>query len=173
MMKNADMNREIVLVLHNIRSAHNVGAMFRTGDGMGVSRIYLSGYTQAPAEEGRRILREGEAALRKTALGAEHAVPWERVENPVELVERLRDDGFSIVSLESGAGGSDIRGYHPEDDVALLVGHETEGIAPELLSVSDVIVEIPMAGIKNSLNVSVAAGIALFWLNDTIEEESG
>jgi 23S rRNA (guanosine2251-2'-O)-methyltransferase len=158
------MRHDIVLILHNIRSAHNVGSMFRTADGAGVSRIFLSGYTQAPAEDGRRMLREGEAALRKTALGAEYAVPWEWTDDLPHLLVRLKKDGFTIVSLECGVGGTDIREYHPEGGLALLVGHETEGIAPEILATSDAIVEIPMAGAKESLNVSVAAGIALFWL---------
>lgn len=159
------MDRSIVLILHNIRSAHNVGSMFRTADGMGVAKIFLSGYTQTPAEENRRLLREGEAALRKTALGAEYAVPWERVEDPLALMETLGGDGFTIISLESGVGGTDLRAYRPEGNIALLVGHETEGIASDLLDASDIVLEIPMAGVKGSLNVSVAAGIALFHLS--------
>lgn len=166
-----DTGRKIVLVLHNIRSAHNVGAMFRTGDGLGVSRIYLSGYTQAPAEKERMALREGEAALRKTALGAEYAVSWERVADPVGLLARLKGEGFSVVALESGVGGTDIARYRPLGDVALVVGHETEGVSPDLLGMSDAVVEIPMRGMKGSLNVSVAAGIALFSLAGTMEED--
>ncbi len=158
------MERKLVLILHDIRSAHNVGSMFRTADGTGVSRIFLSGYTQAPAEQGRRMLREGEKALAKTALGAEYTVPWEQVDGLIPLLIRLRAEGYAIVSLEVGAGGTDIREFRPTGDTALIMGHEADGIASDILAASDAIIEIPMAGAKESLNVSVAAGIALFLL---------
>lgn len=158
------MERKLVLILHDIRSAHNVGSMFRTADGTGVSRIFLSGYTQAPAEQGRRMLREGEKALAKTALGAEYTMSWEQVDSLIPLLTRLRAEGYTIVSLEVDAGGTDIREFRPTGDTALIVGHETDGVASEILATSDAIVEIPMAGAKESFNVSVAAGIALFLL---------
>jgi len=164
------MERKTVLVMHDIRSAHNVGSMFRTADGLGVTRIYLSGYSQVPAIEGQRFLTDAEKALRKTALGAEYAVPWERAGSLPDLLAALRENGYSVVSLECGTGGTDIRRYRPVGDIALIVGNETEGISDDILSGSDAVLEIPMRGVKESLNVSVATGIALFRLNGTIEE---
>lgn len=139
--------------------------MFRTADGMGVSQVFLSGYTQAPAEKGRRFRTDAEKSLAKTALGAEYSVPWDRTGDLPALLGRLRGDGFRIVSLESGVGGWDIRSFEPEGDIALLVGNETEGIGSGTLATSDVVLEIPMRGSKESLNVSVAAAIALFALS--------
>ncbi|NTW46129.1 MAG: RNA methyltransferase [Candidatus Moranbacteria bacterium] len=156
---------DLILVLHDIRSAHNVGSMFRTADGAGVSKIYLSGYTQAPAESGRTRLTRAERDLAKTALGAEHSVPWERVPDLSALVARLRAEGQSIVALESTRGSVDYRSYRPERDLALFVGNETEGVNRDILAGSDAVLSIPMRGTKESLNVSVAAGIVLFSLN--------
>lgn len=164
------MSRNVVLVLHDIRSAYNVGSMFRTADGMGVSRIYLSGYTQAPAEAGKRFLTDAQKALHKTALGAEYSVPWERTEDVSRLLDRLHGEGCHIVSLESGVGGSNIRSFGSGvGDVALFVGNEISGVEVDILARSDSVLEIPMRGVKRSLNVAVAVGIALFQLDDTME----
>ncbi len=163
------MSHKLFLILHDIRSAHNVGAMLRTADGAGVSKIYLSGYTQVPAEQGKKWLTDAEKSLAKTALGAEHTVPWERVSDIGERLSRLRSDGVAIVSLEAGEGSIDYRSFVPTGSVALVVGNETEGIDPDIIRISDAVLEIPMRGVKRSLNVSVAAGIALFSLNDTME----
>jgi tRNA G18 (ribose-2'-O)-methylase SpoU len=164
------MSHKLFLILHDIRSAHNVGAMIRTADGAGVSKIYFSGYTQAPAELGRQWKTDAEKSLAKTALGAEYGVPWERVSDLFELLATFRADGVEIVSLESDKKSVDYRSYKPRGDVALIVGNETEGVSPEVLEESDVVVEIPMRGAKESLNVSVATGIALFSLMSTIEK---
>lgn len=166
------MNPSIVLILHDIRSAHNVGSMFRTADGAGVSRIFLSGYTQAPAEERKRFPTDAEKAIRKTALGAEYAVPWERSDGELaRLFDRLRHEGYLIVSLEQADGSLDYRDFSPDRPVALVVGNETAGVSGETLAMSDVILEIPMAGVKESLNVSVATGIALFSLTGTMKKD--
>ncbi len=167
------MFHKLYLVLHNIRSAHNVGAMIRTADGAGVSKIYFSGYTQIPAEKGKLFRTDAEKSLAKTALGAEYTVPWEPSFDIWELLEKLRAENVEIVSLESGSGSIDYRGFIPKGEVALIVGNETEGVLREILDVSDVVLEIPMKGAKESLNVSVAAGIALFSLMSTMEREEG
>lgn len=167
------MSHGLYLILHDIRSAHNVGAMFRTADGAGVTKILLSGYTQAPAEQGKKWLTDAEKSLAKTALGSEHSVPWERISDINESLSRLRDKNVQIVALETGDGSIDYRSFVPQGDVALIVGNETEGIDPKILRVSDVILEIPMRGKKESLNVSVAAGIALFSLVSTMEIRNG
>lgn len=163
------MSHKLFLILHDIRSAHNVGAMFRTADGVGVARIFVSGYTQAPAEQGKRWMTDAEKSLAKTALGAEHTVPWERVSDIHELVGRLRSEKISIVALETGESSIDYRSFAPEGDVALVVGNETEGVDPEVLLLCDAVISLPMRGVKRSLNVSVATGIALFSLMSTME----
>ena len=166
------MSHKLYLVLHDIRSAHNVGSMFRTADGAGVSKIVLSGYTQAPAEEGKRFLTDAEKSLAKTALGAERTVPWEKVTEVGVSLDSLRSEGYQIVSLECGRNGADYRTFVPTRNVALIVGNETEGIDAGILGASDVILELPMKGVKRSLNVSVAAGIALFALSGTMERDT-
>jgi tRNA G18 (ribose-2'-O)-methylase SpoU len=142
--------------------------MFRTADGAGVDTVFISGYTQSPAEQGKQWLTDAEKSLAKTALGAEHAVSWKRVSDIHELIDGLKGRGTDIVSLESGKGSVHYRSFSPCRDVALIVGNETDGVATELLDKSDAILGIPMRGAKESLNVSVAAGIALFSLNDTM-----
>ncbi len=163
------MSHELYLIVHNIRSAHNVGAMFRTADGAGVARVFVSGYTQAPAEPGKQWMTNAEKSLAKTALGAEHSVPWELASDIHELVGRLRSEGISIVALETGESSIDYCSFVPEGDVALIVGNETEGVDRELLRSCDAVISLPMRGTKRSLNVSVAAGIALFSLMSTME----
>lgn len=153
----------IVLILHNVRSMENVGAMFRTADAMGVSKIYLVGYTPAPTDRfGRKVTR-----LAKAALGAEDTVPWEREVDVQKLISNLKSGGCTVLSLEQDARSVLLTEYirHQKNkDVALIVGNEVEGVPKEVLDVSDVIVEISMMGKKESLNVSVATGIALFEL---------
>lgn len=163
------MSHELFLILHDIRSAHNVGAMFRTADGAGVGRIFVSGYTQVPAEEGKRWMTDAEKSLAKTALGAEHAVPWERVSDIHELVGQLRSEGISIVALETGESSIDYRSFVPAERAAIFVGNETEGVDPAILRSCDAVISLPMRGVKRSLNVSVATGIALFSLMSTME----
>lgn len=163
------MSHKLFLIVHDIRSAHNVGAMFRTADGAGVARVFVSGYTQAPAEPGKQWMTNAEKSLAKTALGAERSVPWERASDIHELVGRLRSEGISIVALETGESSIDYRSFVPEGNVALIVGNETEGVDRELLRLCDDVISLPMRGVKRSLNVSVAAGIALFSLMSTME----
>lgn len=116
-------------------------------------------------------MTDAEKSLAKTALGAEHSVPWERVSDIGELFSRLRAEGIEIVSLETGEGSVDYRSFVPKGGVALVVGNETEGVDGNIVRESDVVLEIPMRGAKESLNVSVAAGIALFSLVSTMERE--
>lgn len=164
---------DIVLVLDNIRSAHNVGALFRTADGAGVELIYLVGYTpQPPTRE--LYLTDAEKTLKKTALGAEETVPWKHVKTITSLLNRLEQDGYSLVALEQSEGSIDYRTWIPPQSgkVALIVGNEVEGIAAKTLDQCDYVIELPMRGKKNSLNVAVAAGIALYHLSATIEKET-
>ncbi len=141
------------LIAHNIRSLHNVGAFFRTADVFGVEKLYLTGYTGCPPRK----------EIAKTALGSEHRVLWEQVEDVMVLIERLKQEGKKIVGLEMSDRAIDIDHLElPSEQIALVLGSEVEGLSKELLDACDFIVEIPMPGQKKSLNVSVAAGIALF-----------
>lgn len=158
---------EIVVIAHNIRSTHNVGAIFRTAEGFGVKNIILTGYTPYPT------LSEGETRLphihekltrtiHKTALGAEKIVPFEYHEAPP--LDELRKDGYKIVALEQDARSISMKNYLPDEKIALVLGEEVEGIPGWLLEECEIILEIPMVGRKESFNVSVATGIALFHL---------
>ena len=157
---------EIIVIAHNIRSAHNVGSIFRTAEGFGVKKIILSGYTPYPkVKNDTRLPHISEkitSQIHKTALGAETLVPFEYAET-LDL-NTLRLAGYRIVALEQAAGSANLRDYMPPDKAALLLGEEVHGITPELLVQVDDIVEIPMRGTKESFNVSVATGIALYAL---------
>ena len=145
---------KIYVLAHNIRSMHNIGSIFRTSDGAGVSKIYLTGYCACPPR----------AEISKTALGAEDYVPWEHYKDPVALVKKLKKEKVQIIALERTASGEDIFKFRPKHPLCLIVGNEIEGIPPELLELADKAVEIPMRGIKESLNVSVAFGVAIYTL---------
>ena len=139
---------------HNIRSLWNVGAFFRTCDALGVEHLYLTGYTAHPPR----------TEITKTAIGAEQWVEWEHARDPLPFIEQLKKDGWQIVSLELHADSVDIVKFQPADKVCLIVGHEITGVPDELMKISDASVEIPMLGKKESMNVSVATGIALHHL---------
>jgi len=148
----------IFLILHNIRSVYNVGAIFRTADAVGVLKIYCTGYTATPIDRFGRTRID----FAKSALGAEQSVAWEYVEDPLFLIDRLKRDNVQVVALEQDARAIDYKTFIPERPLALLVGNEREGVSEELRSLSDIIISIPMKGAKESLNVSVALGVALF-----------
>ena len=167
-------NQKIYLLLDNIRSVHNVGSIFRTADAFGVSKIYLAGCTPSPLD---RFGRE-RADLAKVALGAEKQVSWEYLLDAVAFVEKMgtkkRHD--CIVALEQDPRAIvlnnevyDIRfrsAVEKTKSILLILGNEVSGVDPKLLDLADEIIEIPMRGTKESLNVSVSAGIALFAIAD-------
>ncbi len=159
--------RDIILIAHNIRSTHNVGAFFRTADGFGISKIIFSGYTPYPTlEQDSRLPHFADKITRqihKTALGAETMVPFERHEEPP--LEELKHQGYAIVGLEQDETSIMLQDYNPPQKVALLLGNEIDGIYPEFRAQCDALVEIPMRGGKESFNVSVATGIALYQLS--------
>lgn len=153
----------LVAVLDSVRSLYNVGSMFRTADAFGVEHLYLTGLTGAPDSE---LNRE---RIHKTALGAEQTVPWTKVDSLSTVVERLKEDGFTIVALEQTPTAISLfdlkaNSYKLKADVALIVGHELYGVSEPALSTADHAVHIPMLGQKESLNVSVAFGITCAWL---------
>lgn len=158
--------REIVLIAHNIRSTHNVGAFLRTCDGFGVKKVIFSGYTPYPKlENDTRLPHFADKITRqihKTALDAETLVPFEHYELPP--IDELKSQGFSIVGLEQDERSVMLPEYQPPEKVALLLGNEIDGIYPEYRDQCYALIEIPMWGKKESFNVSVAAGIALYHL---------
>lgn len=158
---------EIIVIAHNIRSTHNVGSIFRTAEGFGVQKIILSGYTPYPKVKNDtrlpHITDKITSQIHKTALGAETLVPFEYHETL--NLGTLDLAGYRIVALEQAPTSVPMREYHPPAKLALLLGEEVQGITAELLAQVDDIVEIPMHGQKESFNVSVAAGIALYALS--------
>lgn len=153
-------NTDMRILLHNIRSTHNVGSIFRTADAGGVSHIYISGYTPTPLDQFGRKRKD----IAKVALGAEDTVAWSKAGTPKKLIAELKTEGFSTVALEQSGDSVDYKNVKIGKKVLLIVGNEVKGMSPELLKLSDTVVEIPMKGEKESLNVSVAFGIALFRL---------
>ncbi len=150
------------LILHNIRSNHNVGSIFRTADGAGVSKVYLTGYTPAPLDQFKRL----NAEIAKTALGAEQTIEWEKREDVTNLITELKKAGYQIWALEQSDKSIDYREVKLSEKTALIVGNEVEGVEGEVLNMCDQIIEIPMRGSKESLNVAVATGVAIFKLLD-------
>ena len=143
--------RHIRLLAHNVRSLWNVGSFFRTSDAMGVEKIYLTGYTGVPPR------RE----ITKVAIGAEEFVEWEQFQDPLEILQKLKDDGWHLTALEITKDAVDIVDFTPSQKICLIVGHELTGVPEDILALCDDVVFIPMLGKKESLNVAVAAGIAL------------
>lgn len=165
-----DHKPKVLLILQNIRSAHNVGAMFRTADGAGVDQIILSGYTPTPPKGDAPYLTSADKALHKTALGAERLVPWKQVVSLSRFISRLHKEGYQVVALEQSPGSIEYRCYRARSPLALIVGNEVQGVEAGILKRCDAILEIPMRGSKNSLNVSVATGIALYQIMSTMKE---
>lgn len=166
---------KITLILHNIRSTHNVGSMFRTAEGFGLSEIIISGYTPYPEIVSGNFRTPGNsrdprlphiaekltAQIHKTALGAEKLVPFRVVTDLEEYLDAL---DVPLIALEQSPGSTPLSKFSAPAACALLLGEEVRGITPELLARCDQVVEIPMLGQKESFNVSVAAGIALYEL---------
>ena len=146
------------ILLHNIRSAHNVGSIFRTADAAGISKIYLSGYTPRPIDVLGRVQKE----IAKTALGAEKTIPWTYSKNPLSALTAARNVGMRIVGVEQDVRAIEYSKYRPKGEVLFVLGNEVRGMSTGLRDACDVLVEIPMRGRKESLNVSVAAGIIVF-----------
>lgn len=148
------------MVVHNIRSAYNVGAIFRTADGIGIDKIYLTGYSPIPYEENKPYQSPAQKMISKTALGAEKNVSWKREKSIGKVIAELKKLGFSIVALEQFKKSIDYKKFKPHFPLVLIIGNEPRGIDGKILKKCDAIVEIPMKGKKNSLNVAVALGVA-------------
>lgn len=155
MVKNKE---EKVLILSDIRSAINVGAILRTSDAISIDKVYLVGCTPCPTDKFGRIQKD----IKKSALGAEDFVSWEYREKIIPLIKDLKKKGFEIVALEQNKDSLDYRKYKKPEKIAIILGQEVSGIDKKVLKYCDKIIEIPMYGKKESLNVSVACGVALF-----------
>lgn len=148
-------NNKFYLIAHNIRSLYNVGTMFRTADALGVDQLFLTGYTgQPPRKE-----------ISKVALGAEESVPWQHYKSLTYLLNKLKKEGVKIVILEKSKNSIDYTKFKPNFPLALIVGNEVRGVSPDTLKKADKVIELPMKGIKESLNVGVALGAAGYYIN--------
>ena len=146
------------VVLNNIRSLYNVGSIFRTADGAGVEKLWICGITGHPPD----------TQISKTALGAEEEVPWEYRRDALEVLRELKIRGYQIVFLEQLAESTPYQDFCPSGPVCLVLGNEISGVSEELVALCDNTLEIEMAGLKNSLNVAVAFGVAAFHLRNRL-----
>ncbi len=146
------------VILDNIRSIHNVGSIFRTSDALGVEKIYLCGTTPTPIDRFGRDRKD----LAKVALGAEKTIVWKYFEKTEDAIEILKSEGFQIIAIEQDERSIDYKEVEIEANSAIVMGEEVHGITKEVLKHCDIVAEIPMKGKKESLNVSVAFGIAGF-----------
>lgn len=155
---NSYTDERIFVILHDIRSAHNVGSIFRTADAALVAKIYLTGVTPTPVDRfGRK-----RSDLAKVALGAEELVPWEFAEDTLTLIERLKEQGVQVLGVEQTSGAVSYRECRPQYPLAFVFGNEVDGIPEDVVRACDASMAIPMLGKKESLNVAVTAGIILF-----------
>ena len=155
------MPQRFYLILPNIRSCHNVGAMFRCADACGVTKIFLVGYTPTPPRP----------EIAKVALGAETWVPWQKRKDLKLLITSLQKKGVCVVALEKTGASQGVGEWQKDkhaSGVALIVGNEVDGISPDILTLCDAVCHIPMVGKKESLNVSVAAGIGMYVMSQKI-----
>ena len=148
------MDKQFFVICDNIRSLENIGSIFRTSDALGVARIFLCGICGQPPQH----------KISKTALGAEQTVPWEYCAQTWRVVERLKKQAVFVVALEKNQSSIDYRKFKPHWPLALVVGNEVDGVTSAVLKKSDAVIHLPMAGLKESLNVAVAFGAAGYYL---------
>jgi tRNA G18 (ribose-2'-O)-methylase SpoU len=162
----ANGKRQLILIVHNVRSTHNAGSLLRTAEGLGVEKVYLTGYTPYPlaAHDSRlpHLTAKIHKQIQKTALGAETTQAWEHAEDITAVIAKLRTDGFTITAIEQAENSTPLPDYEVPAKIALIVGREVEGIEPEVVSLCDLTLEIPMFGQKESFNVAQAAAMALY-----------
>lgn len=157
--RTSPLSQHFILWLHDIRSMHNVGAVFRNSDAFGVHELWLSGYTPTPPRP----------EISKTAIGAEEHVRWRAFTDYEEPLKHLRRNNYVLLGLEQAENGVMLHQYNPTDQpICLLLGNEVTGISEELIPHLDGVVEIPQFGVKHSLNVSVASGVALYSFFDKL-----
>jgi 23S rRNA (guanosine2251-2'-O)-methyltransferase len=159
---------DVILVAHNIRSAHNVGSLLRTADGLGVNKVYLTGYTPYPATEDDErlphVAKRADKSIRKTSLGAEKHVAWKYAKDPQSHLMALSEDGYQLCALEQTPTAIDLGSYRPSPKTVLVIGSEIGGVSKLLLDFCPTHLMIPMRGHKDSYNVAIAAAIAMHHL---------
>lgn len=161
-MKTGKEEREIMVLLDNIRSVHNVGAIFRTCDALGISKIILCGITPTPVDRFGRERND----LHKSALGAEKSVSWEHHSSAFDRVAQLKSEGYTVVCVEQSSDSVDYKTVIPKGKTVFVFGSETDGVSQAVLELADCVAEIEMMGEKESLNVSVTFGIMMFRMLD-------
>lgn len=158
---------DIVLIAHNLRSSHNVGSLLRTAEGLGVTKLYFTGYTPYPLmteHDGRlpHLAQKIDRQIHKTALDAERSQPWEHVADIFTLLRELRARDYAVAALEQTEASVHLPDYRPPAKLAIVLGREADGLEPEVVAACDIALEIPMAGKKESFNVVQAAAMALY-----------
>ncbi|WP_323788456.1 RNA methyltransferase [Psychroserpens sp.] len=145
---------KLIIILDNIRSLNNIGSVFRTSDAFLIEKVYLCGITATPPHND----------IRKTALGSTESVAWEYVENTLELVETLKAEGTTIISIEQAERAIMLNDFQPESKqtYALVFGNEVKGVAQDVVDASNLVIEIPQFGTKHSLNISVSCGVVVW-----------
>lgn len=160
--------RDIVVIAHDMRSAHNVGSLFRTCEGLGVSKLLLTGITPYPRkkQEDRlpHLAEKLDKQIDKTALGATRMLRWEHLPDVEQVIRQLASAGYRVLALEQSTSSIPLPAYEPSDKVALLLGNEVSGLDEHLLSLASETLEIPMFGSKESFNVVQAAAMCLYKL---------
>lgn len=158
--------KSIILIAHNLRSCHNVGSLLRTAEGLGVHKVFLTGYTPYPTFDGDKRLPhlalKLDKQITKTALGAEKTQAWEHYNDLSIVINKLREEGCTLAAIEQAPNSIPLPEFEVPDKIALLVGREVEGVEPEVLAECDVVLEIPMFGQKESFNVVQAAAMGLY-----------
>ncbi len=149
-----------VAILDNLRSVYNVGSIFRTANAVGIHKIYLCGTTPTPVDKKGERRKD----FAKVALGAEDTVAWEYFESTLDCVNKLKEENYYIIALEQGENSVDYKEVSVVDkeNVAFVIGNEVDGVLPDVLAECNVLAEIPMLGTKESLNVTIAFGIAVY-----------
>ena len=155
------MKQTSVVILENLRGVENTASIFRTADGFGVSKIILIGTTPAPFD---RFGRKRQDFI-KVSLGAEKAIDWEYAQETELIIDNLKKEGFLVIALEQTPDSVDLKSLAKPNKFAIIVGNEVAGVSEEAIRMADAVAEIPMLGQKESLNVSVATGVALFVLS--------
>lgn len=180
--KKVNKTLEICVVLPDIRSSHNIGSIFRTSDAAGVSRIVIAGYSPCPTDKFNRPQKE----IAKTALGAEKTIPWEYVADPKKALSKLKAEGFALIAVEQDKRSISYKEFFDEkfrtakknkksdistslNKIAIVFGNEVDGLSTKLINMCEHVVDIPMKGEKESLNVSVSAGIVLYGLIEFVD----
>lgn len=157
---------QIILIAHNLRSSHNVGSLLRTAEGLGVKKVFFTGYTPYPIAPNDvrlpHIAEKVHKQIQKTALGAENTQIWQQKSDLETVIFDLKKSGFQVAGLEQTSNSVSLPDFKPIDKIALILGREVEGLEPEILKLCDICIEIPMFGKKESFNVVQAAAMALY-----------